>query len=109
MPYANYNEQLRRNRERQKTPEGAAAHARALKAYRQRNRKKLAAHNAVAKALLRGHMEKWPVCALSACDLTEVEAHHADYDNPLGVVWLCAAHHKQAHALGKQLLSTTTQ
>jgi hypothetical protein len=27
------------------------------------------------------------------------EAHHPDYSAPLDVVWLCSAHHKQAHAL----------
>jgi hypothetical protein len=27
------------------------------------------------------------------------EAHHPDYSRPLDVVWLCSAHHKQAHAL----------
>lgn len=29
----------------------------------------------------------------------KAEAHHPDYDQPLSVVWLCPAHHKQAHAL----------
>lgn len=34
----------------------------------------------------------------------KAEAHHPDYDRPLDVVWLCPAHHKQAHALGRKLL-----
>lgn len=34
----------------------------------------------------------------------KAEAHHPDYDRPLDVVWLCSAHHKQAHAMARQLL-----
>ena len=30
---------------------------------------------------------------------SKAEAHHPDYSRPLDVVWLCSAHHKQAHAL----------
>lgn len=44
----------------------------------------------------------WPVCALPECD-KKPEAHHADYSRPLDVVWLCSAHHKQAHALARKL------
>lgn len=103
MPYADYQRNLEENRKRQRTTAGKANHARAVQAYRERNRRKVAAHNAVNKAVLRGKLAPWPVCALSECVETKVEAHHADYDNQLGVVWLCGAHHKQAHALGKQL------
>lgn len=33
----------------------------------------------------------------------KAHAHHAAYDLPLHVTWLCPLHHKQAHALGKVL------
>lgn len=102
MPYADPERALERRRAYQKSDEGKVRHAAATKAWRQRNKKRLAAHNAVNKALLRGHMEAWPVCAIPEC-CGKPEAHHADYDNPLGVTWLCDAHHKQAHAIAKEL------
>jgi hypothetical protein len=33
------------------------------------------------------------------------EAHHANYDRPLDVVWLCTKHHKETHKLTKELLN----
>lgn len=98
MPYADYQQRLRLNRERQKTESGKAAHARANKAYRQRNRKKLAAHNAISKGILRGKILPMTciVCGKKA------EAHHPDYDAPLDVVWLCPDHHREVHKLAKE-------
>jgi hypothetical protein len=32
----------------------------------------------------------------------KAEAHHTHYDAPLEVVWLCPAHHKQAHAMARK-------
>ena len=102
MPYADYTQHLAKNRERQRTLRGAENHLRANREYRRRNRKKLAAHNAVTKALLRGHMEKVPLCATPRCDCTETEAHHPDYDQPLDVVWLCSPHHKEVHRMARK-------
>lgn len=31
------------------------------------------------------------------CGETKVEAHHADYDKPLEVTWLCRKHHLSTH------------
>ena len=31
------------------------------------------------------------------CGELNVEAHHAHYDLPLDVIWLCTKHHKQTH------------
>lgn len=59
--------------------------------------KKLYAKHAVAAALRSGQITRWPVCAMPECERTRVEAHHADYDNPLGVTWLCTKHHRLAH------------
>ena len=39
---------------------------------------------------------------LCFCCGKKAEAHHPDYDRPLDVVWLCAAHHKQAHAATRE-------
>lgn len=56
-------------------------------------------HVIVRRALLSGSIQKWPVCSVPECCTEKVVAHHADYDRPLDVVWLCQAHHKQAHAI----------
>lgn len=71
MPYADKEAGLARRREYQRTAEGAAAHAKATKAWRERNKLKLAAHNAVSKALMRGKMERLPcfICAVVENDM----------------------------------------
>lgn len=58
-----------------------------------------AAHMALQSAIRSGLVQKWPACAVPDCCSTRPVAHHPDYDRPLDVVWLCQAHHKQAHAL----------
>jgi hypothetical protein len=97
MPFANieYGREHRRNYQRSES--GKARHAAANKAHRQRNKDRLAAHNAVSKAILRGKLQQQPcwVCGEKA------QAHHPDYSRPLDVVWLCDKHHKEAHALIK--------
>lgn len=102
MPHADIEQGRAARRAYQRTEAGKQAHAAANKAYRQRNKKKLAAHNAVAKAVLRGKLTPHPcwVCGEKA------EAHHPDYDRPLDVVWLCPEHHKQTHALFRHLSTT---
>ena len=49
------------------------------------------------RAIYAGIVTPWPVCALPECSRTDVEAHHADYSNPLGVTWLCSTHHRRLH------------
>lgn len=61
--------------------------------------KKLSAQRAVKTAIRAGRLVRWPVCAVPECTRTKVEGHHADYDNPLGVTWLCTSHHRLAHNL----------
>jgi hypothetical protein len=33
----------------------------------------------------------------------KAEAHHADYEKPLDVIWLCPLHHRELHRQQKQL------
>jgi hypothetical protein len=54
------------------------------------------ARTAVANAIATGKLKKQP-CFM--CGLEKAEAHHADYNNPLGVTWLCRQHHIEAHNL----------
>jgi hypothetical protein len=59
------------------------------------------AHTALGNAVRDGRVMPWPVCAIPDCK-DRPEAHHAQYDDPLSVVWLCSSHHKQAHALARK-------
>ena len=88
-----------------KTVAGKAAASRARKTYIQKEPKRRAAHVAVGNAVRDGQLIPWPVCALHECS-AKPEAHHPDYDRPLDVVWLCSAHHKQAHALFTKLTAS---
>ena len=53
-----------------------------------------AARHAVNNAIRDGRLERQlcEVCGKYA------HAHHDDYSRPLDVRWLCAVHHKEAHA-----------
>ena len=53
------------------------------------------AHMKVYHAIKNGVLIKEPcfICGEKS------EAHHPDYSRPLDVVWLCASHHRQAHAI----------
>jgi hypothetical protein len=82
----------------QKTKEGKEALKRARAAYVSKAPERRAAHVAVGNAVRDGRLIPWPVCAIPGC-CSKPEAHHPDYDRPLDVVWLCPAHHKQAHAM----------
>lgn len=85
-----------------KTLEGKLAHARAHKKFKVSNPVKDKAHNAVNNAVRDGRLIPWPVCAIPEC-CSRPEAHHPDYTRPLDVVWLCAKHHREAHAIAKKL------
>ena len=79
------------------TPEGRAARNAARVAWRRRNPERMAAHAAVTKALMRGHLFKEPC---RECGNPKVDAHHHngyDYEHRLDVVWLCRPHHQAVH------------
>jgi hypothetical protein len=65
--------------------------------WRAANPLRRAAQIALRNAVRDGRVIPWPVCAVPDCEETKVEAHHPDYGQPLQVVWLCSAHHKQCH------------
>lgn len=69
------------------------------KEWREAHPRERAAQLKLAAAVRSGKVFKWPACAMPECASTKPVAHHADYDRPLDVVWLCQAHHKQAHAI----------
>lgn len=78
----------------QRTPEGKAAHARALRGYQDRCPEKKRATVTVNNAVRDGRLFKQP-CEI--CGEQKVEAHHDDYSKPLEVRWLCIKHHKEHH------------
>lgn len=69
--------------------------------WREKHPERRAAQIALGNAVRSGRVKPWPVCEVPDCD-GKPEAHHPDYQAPLTVVWLCPAHHKQAHALTKE-------
>lgn len=83
------------------TDAGRAAHSRATSSYINSHPERRAAQVALGNAVRDGKVTPWPICAISECDRKPV-AHHPNYDAPLDVVWLCQAHHKQAHALVRE-------
>ena len=64
------------------------------KVYRERDREKKLAKNAVYRAVCHGTITKKPC---EVCGSDEVQAHHDDYSKPLEVRWLCRRHHSDLH------------
>lgn len=64
--------------------------------YSLEHKDRLRAMSSLGKAVLRGKVVPWPVCAIPECN-EKPEAHHPDYSRPLDVVWLCRHHHRRAH------------
>lgn len=89
-------------KEYQRTPEGRAAHQRALKASALRYPERQKARHALGNAVRDGKVTPWPACAVPECS-QKPEAHHPDYSAPLDVVWLCNEHHRAAHEASKEL------
>lgn len=87
------------DRERALLPKRVEQNRRVTAEWRANNRAERAAQVAVGNAVRDGRLFKWPACAVPECTSTRPVAHHPDYSRPLDVVWLCQAHHKQAHAL----------
>lgn len=80
-------------------------HPEATRNWRRRNREKMAAHNAVARALRKGTLTRQP------CHCGEkAEAHHEDYAKPLEILWLCSKHHAERHVeLRREIRLPTNQ
>ena len=88
------------DRLRSKEPSRKTKAADIFKRWKQQHPERRSAQNKMASAIKSGCISAWPACALPDCT-HKPEAHHPDYSNPLDVVWLCSAHHKQAHALAR--------
>jgi glutamate synthase domain-containing protein 2 len=83
------------DRMRASQPHRVATRKRIVAEYEARFPQRKKAVQALNNAVRDGKVKKQPcwVCGEKAV------AHHPDYDQPLDVVWLCQAHHRQTHAL----------
>ena len=86
------------DRERGKQPHRLEMQRRITAEWTQKHPRERKAQLALGNAVRSGAVKPWPVCAMPQCD-QKPEAHHPDYDAALNVVWLCRAHHMQAHAV----------
>lgn len=79
------------------TKSGKESAAKAVRKWNDKNRSKIRAMLRLNYAIGRGYIKSLPcfVCGEKA------HAHHPDYSRPLDVMWLCPAHHKQAHMAAK--------
>lgn len=86
------------DRERGKLPHRIEKAANITRQWRADNPKAWKAHIDLNNAIRIGTITRQPcfICGGKAV------AHHPNYDAPLDVVWLCQAHHKQAHALARK-------
>ena len=67
-------------------------------AYIERNQAKREAHLAVDYAVRTGDLWKSPCCMAPGCfSTTNIQGHHAQYEDRLSVVWFCAKCHAQLH------------
>ena len=83
------------DRERAKQPHRIEAAKKINARWKAENPKRRAAQIAVSNAVRSGRLKPLPCFECGQ----KSEAHHPDYDQPLDVVWLCPAHHKQVHAM----------
>lgn len=72
----------------------------AQRRYFQKNRDREKVKNRLTYAIKAGKVLRAP-CFVCGCE--EVHGHHADYSQPLQVVWLCNEHHWETHRMAKAI------
>ncbi len=82
------------DRARSKNPERMRYAAEISNLWRQADKRRMASHNAVARAIKAGKLVRQPCCI---CGSEKSLAHHESYDRPLDVVFYCQPHHKARH------------
>ena len=82
------------DRVRAKDPVRAKAMTQQTKQWRTEDSRRMAAHNAVARAMKSGVLIRKPC---ERCGREDSYAHHESYDRKLDVNWLCQPCHKQRH------------
>lgn len=82
------------DRERSKHPDRLKAMTAQAKKWRQEDRRRMAAHNAVTRAVRKGDLVRSPC---ERCGRADSLGHHENYDRKLDVIWLCQPCHKKRH------------
>lgn len=82
------------DRARAKNKERIKQAVEVTRAWRAEDSRRMAAHNAVARAIKSGRLKKKPC---ERCASEKSVAHHDDYNKKLDVMWLCQPCHKQRH------------
>jgi hypothetical protein len=95
---------LKYDRERAQTSVRVESRRRIVKEWIASHPERRAAHKKLGYAVRSGRVTPLP-CLICG---DKAEAHHPDYNAPLDVVWLCPAHHKQAHADSKRSIEALT-
>jgi hypothetical protein len=95
---ANRNKNIERvrayDKDRSKNKHRIALAKEVTKKWREEDPKRVAAHNAVARAIKSGKLTRG-LC--ERCGAEKPYAHHEDYNKPLDIMWLCQPCHKQRH------------
>jgi ribosomal protein S27AE len=92
------------DRDRAKNPERVRMSADVNRLWRAADSRRVAAHNAVCRAIRKGELVRQPC---ERCGESKSLGHHEDYDKPLDVVWLCQPCHKERHKEMKACNDTT--
>jgi len=85
---------IARTKAYQRSEAGKAAQRATDGVQRIKNPHKIFAREVVRAALRAGYLTRQPC---EVCGETKVEAHHPDYMDPLGIMWLCKKHHIEQH------------
>jgi len=86
-----------RHRAYQTTDEGKASMQAAQDRWQAANPEKRKAQVAVSNALRDGRLVKPDNCGTCGATGVKIQAHHADYSQPLSVIWECIPCHRKRH------------
>jgi hypothetical protein len=95
-------EQAAKDKQQRAKPHRRKANRIAVRNWTKRNEHAYQARKALQRAVRKGIVTPAEECEAEGCNRrTDLEAHHADYDQPLEAAWLCARHHRRLHNGGR--------